>query len=174
MLVFCYKRSWTGHVIDILPYVGHLYTEWIPRRFGGGFGGKKESGQLRFGGKDRPFRKPISLQRIQQSMSTSSVSSTSDRSGYKSSRHRSRSRSPYRTDNVRQSHSESITVKSRDSARRRSRSRSWSPRSRDSRPKKSHKYRKDKSRSPTKKKSKHKSSRQRGRSDERQIKLEKK
>lgn len=26
---------------------------------GGGFGGKKESGQLRFGGKDRPFKKPI-------------------------------------------------------------------------------------------------------------------
>ena len=34
---------------------------WIPRRFGGGFGGKKESGQLRFGGKDRPFRRPINL-----------------------------------------------------------------------------------------------------------------
>ncbi|OCU02024.1 U11/U12 small nuclear ribonucleoprotein 35 kDa protein isoform X1 [Xenopus laevis] len=34
---------------------------WIPRRFGGGFGGKKESGQLRFGGRDRPFRKPINL-----------------------------------------------------------------------------------------------------------------
>ena len=34
---------------------------WIPRRLGGGQGGKKESGQLRFGGKDRPFRKPISL-----------------------------------------------------------------------------------------------------------------
>ena len=32
---------------------------WIPRRMGGGFGGKKESGQLRFGGRDRPFRKPI-------------------------------------------------------------------------------------------------------------------
>ena len=32
---------------------------WIPRRFGGGFGGKKESGQLRFGGVDRPFRRPI-------------------------------------------------------------------------------------------------------------------
>ncbi|XP_062515157.1 U11/U12 small nuclear ribonucleoprotein 35 kDa protein-like [Corticium candelabrum] len=32
---------------------------WIPRRLGGGFGGKKESGQLRFGGRDRPFRKPI-------------------------------------------------------------------------------------------------------------------
>ncbi|KAL5484713.1 hypothetical protein EMCRGX_G021253 [Ephydatia muelleri] len=34
---------------------------WTPRRFGGGFGGKKESGQLRFGGRDRPFRKPIML-----------------------------------------------------------------------------------------------------------------
>ncbi|XP_065917039.1 U11/U12 small nuclear ribonucleoprotein 35 kDa protein-like isoform X2 [Dysidea avara] len=34
---------------------------WKPRRLGGGFGGKKESGQLRFGGKDRPFRKPIVL-----------------------------------------------------------------------------------------------------------------
>ena len=32
---------------------------WIPRRLGGGQGGKKEAGQLRFGGKDRPFRKPI-------------------------------------------------------------------------------------------------------------------
>lgn len=34
---------------------------WIPRRLGGGLGGKKESGQLRFGGRDRPFRRPISL-----------------------------------------------------------------------------------------------------------------
>ncbi|XP_005089105.1 U11/U12 small nuclear ribonucleoprotein 35 kDa protein [Aplysia californica] len=32
---------------------------WIPRRLGGGIGGKRESGQLRFGGKDRPFKKPI-------------------------------------------------------------------------------------------------------------------
>eukprot|EP00117_Sycon_ciliatum_P030934 scpid85524/ scgid24291/ U11/U12 small nuclear ribonucleoprotein 35 kDa protein; U1 snRNP-binding protein homolog len=32
---------------------------WIPRRLGGGFGGQKESGQLRFGGLDRPFRKPF-------------------------------------------------------------------------------------------------------------------
>uniref|UniRef100_A0A3B3RQ86 U11/U12 small nuclear ribonucleoprotein 35 kDa protein n=1 Tax=Paramormyrops kingsleyae TaxID=1676925 RepID=A0A3B3RQ86_9TELE len=36
---------------------------WIPRRKGGGQGGKKESGQLRFGGRDRPFRKPINLPR---------------------------------------------------------------------------------------------------------------
>ncbi|XP_076876865.1 U11/U12 small nuclear ribonucleoprotein 35 kDa protein [Brachyhypopomus gauderio] len=34
---------------------------WIPRRLGGGLGGKKESGQLRFGGRDRPFRRPINL-----------------------------------------------------------------------------------------------------------------
>lgn len=32
---------------------------WKPRRLGGGFGGKKESGQLRFGCKVRPFQKPI-------------------------------------------------------------------------------------------------------------------
>lgn len=32
---------------------------WIPRRLGGGFGGKKESGQLRFGGRARPFKRPI-------------------------------------------------------------------------------------------------------------------
>ncbi len=30
---------------------------WIPRRFGGGFGGFKESGQLRFGGRHKPFSK---------------------------------------------------------------------------------------------------------------------
>lgn len=29
---------------------------WIPRRLGGGLGGRKESGQLRFGGRDRPHR----------------------------------------------------------------------------------------------------------------------
>jgi len=32
---------------------------WIPRRYGGGVGGKKESGQIRFGGRDRPFKKPL-------------------------------------------------------------------------------------------------------------------
>lgn len=26
---------------------------------GGGFGGKKESGQLRFGGRDRPYKRPM-------------------------------------------------------------------------------------------------------------------
>lgn len=32
---------------------------WKPRRLGGGFGGKKESGQLRFGCKARPFQRPL-------------------------------------------------------------------------------------------------------------------
>ncbi|KAI9233261.1 MAG: hypothetical protein BYD32DRAFT_465521 [Podila humilis] len=32
---------------------------WIPRRLGGGLGGKKESGQLRFGGGLKPFRTPF-------------------------------------------------------------------------------------------------------------------
>lgn len=36
---------------------------WRPRRLGGGFGGRKDSGQLRFGCSDRPFRKPIHLKK---------------------------------------------------------------------------------------------------------------
>ncbi|VVC87024.1 unnamed protein product [Leptidea sinapis] len=35
---------------------------WKPRRLGGGFGGRKESGQLRFGCRDRPFRKPYNIE----------------------------------------------------------------------------------------------------------------
>lgn len=31
---------------------------WKPRRLGGGFGGRKESGQLRFGCSTRPFQRP--------------------------------------------------------------------------------------------------------------------
>jgi len=39
---------------------------WVPRRLGGGFGGRKESGQLRFGCLDRPWKKPIALQYADQ------------------------------------------------------------------------------------------------------------
>ena len=35
---------------------------------GGGFGGKKESGQLRFGGRDRPFRKPLPVPSMKRKM----------------------------------------------------------------------------------------------------------
>ncbi|CAD7681908.1 unnamed protein product [Nyctereutes procyonoides] len=43
---------------------------WIPRRLGGGLGGKKESGQLRFGGRDRPFRKPIIICQLLKTINT--------------------------------------------------------------------------------------------------------
>ncbi|XP_043711694.1 U11/U12 small nuclear ribonucleoprotein 35 kDa protein [Telopea speciosissima] len=36
-----------------------LMPGWIPRRLGGGLGGLKESGQLRFGGRERPFKAPL-------------------------------------------------------------------------------------------------------------------
>ena len=34
---------------------------WVPRRLGGGVGGKKSSGQMRFGGRDCPFRAPFDI-----------------------------------------------------------------------------------------------------------------
>lgn len=57
---------------------------WIPRRLGGGLGGKKESGQLRFGGRDRPFRKPINLPVVKDDAAC--------REGRRERRERSRSR----------------------------------------------------------------------------------
>ncbi|XP_011151957.2 U11/U12 small nuclear ribonucleoprotein 35 kDa protein [Harpegnathos saltator] len=48
-----------GYQIFIDRECGRTMKGWKPRRLGGGFGGKKESGQLRFGGKDRPFKRPI-------------------------------------------------------------------------------------------------------------------
>ncbi|KAF7278641.1 hypothetical protein GWI33_008157 [Rhynchophorus ferrugineus] len=51
-----------GNVIFVDFECERLLKGWIPRRLGGGFGGKKESGQLRFGGRDRPFKKPITLE----------------------------------------------------------------------------------------------------------------
>ncbi|KAL3818514.1 hypothetical protein ACJIZ3_004419 [Penstemon smallii] len=37
----------------------HLMPVWILRRLGGGLSDKKESGQLRFGGREKPFRAPL-------------------------------------------------------------------------------------------------------------------
>eukprot|EP00301_Raphidiophrys_heterophryoidea_P003283 c11490_g1_i1.p1 GENE.c11490_g1_i1~~c11490_g1_i1.p1 ORF type:complete len:204 (-),score=24.45 c11490_g1_i1:83-643(-) len=36
---------------------GRLIRNWIPRRLGGGIGGRKESGQLRFGGRNRQHKR---------------------------------------------------------------------------------------------------------------------
>uniref|UniRef100_A0A6A7FR21 U11/U12 small nuclear ribonucleoprotein 35 kDa protein n=1 Tax=Hirondellea gigas TaxID=1518452 RepID=A0A6A7FR21_9CRUS len=44
----------------LLDYeVGRSLKGWVPRRLGGGWGGRKESGQLRFGCRDRPWRNPV-------------------------------------------------------------------------------------------------------------------
>eukprot|EP01111_Echinosteliopsis_oligospora_P006757 TRINITY_DN2109_c0_g1_i1.p1 TRINITY_DN2109_c0_g1~~TRINITY_DN2109_c0_g1_i1.p1 ORF type:complete len:191 (-),score=40.73 TRINITY_DN2109_c0_g1_i1:54-626(-) len=41
-----------------------VLSNYTPRRYGGGIGGKKESGQIRFGGRDRPFKKPFAVPRF--------------------------------------------------------------------------------------------------------------
>lgn len=37
---------------------GRVMKGWVPRRLGGGLGGSIKSGQLRFGGRERPFKVP--------------------------------------------------------------------------------------------------------------------
>lgn len=53
------KHQIDGNEIFVDFECERILKGWKPRRLGGGFGGRKESGQLRFGGRDRPFRKPI-------------------------------------------------------------------------------------------------------------------
>ncbi|CAN6167629.1 unnamed protein product [Urochloa humidicola] len=48
-----------GSEVIVDYYRQQLMPGWIPRRLGGGLGGRKESGQLRFGGRERPFRAPL-------------------------------------------------------------------------------------------------------------------
>ncbi|KND02266.1 uncharacterized protein SPPG_02744 [Spizellomyces punctatus DAOM BR117] len=48
-----------GHAILVDYERARVMEGWTPRRLGGGFGGRKESGQLRFGARDRPFKPPI-------------------------------------------------------------------------------------------------------------------
>lgn len=49
-------RRIDGRPVLVEPEVERRLPGWVPRRLGGGLGGRKESGQLRFGGRDRPFR----------------------------------------------------------------------------------------------------------------------
>lgn len=53
------KEYIDGSEIIVEREAGRRMVGWRPRRLGGGFGGRKESGQLRFGCQDRPFRKPL-------------------------------------------------------------------------------------------------------------------
>nr|CAG8640266.1 12969_t:CDS:2 [Entrophospora candida] len=58
-----YKNSYKLTIDDRMVLVDYersrVMKGWIPRRLGGGFGGRKESGQLRFGAIDRPFKRPL-------------------------------------------------------------------------------------------------------------------
>ena len=54
---------------------------WVPRRLGGGVGGRKQSGQMRFGGRDCPFRAPfdIAIYRNRQSVRNAALSTSGKR-----------------------------------------------------------------------------------------------
>ncbi|BET03106.1 Hypothetical proteinall nuclear ribonucleoprotein [Nesidiocoris tenuis] len=106
-------KSWLdGSRIFVDMECGRVLPGWVPRRLGGGFNGKKESGQLRFGCRERPFKKPIKLlseaeierfymrsirknvdEPLEQSRTVQKNVESSDR---KLTRRRSRSRSPAR------------------------------------------------------------------------------
>ncbi|XP_055331746.1 U11/U12 small nuclear ribonucleoprotein 35 kDa protein-like [Paramacrobiotus metropolitanus] len=51
------RMSLEGQKILVDMECERVLSGWKPRRLGGGFGGKKESGQLRFGCRDKPWRK---------------------------------------------------------------------------------------------------------------------
>ena len=53
------EYRFNGHLLLIEDVASKKLVGWKPRRCGGGFGGKKESGQLRFGGTHRPFKQPF-------------------------------------------------------------------------------------------------------------------
>ncbi|CAI5985580.1 unnamed protein product [Closterium sp. NIES-64] len=48
-----------GRQVLVDFYRQALLPGWLPRRYGGGVGGRKESGQMRFGCRDRPFKAPL-------------------------------------------------------------------------------------------------------------------
>jgi len=100
---------------------------WVPRRLGGGFGGKKESGQLRFGGRDRPFRRPIPNQ--QDGNQQKYLRGSRDHEGARATR--DNNRDTYRerkSDNAR----ENYTYRERDRERDRDGSREKRERDRES------------------------------------------
>ncbi|KAH3723277.1 U11/U12 small nuclear ribonucleoprotein 35 kDa protein [Pelomyxa schiedti] len=57
----CHHLLIDGYQIIVDYERARTMPGWVPRRLGGGLGGKKESGQLRFGGRERPFKRPILL-----------------------------------------------------------------------------------------------------------------
>ncbi|GBC01869.1 hypothetical protein RclHR1_04360014 [Rhizophagus clarus] len=58
---YAYKMTIDGRQILVDYERSRIMEGWIPRRMGGGFAGRKESGQLRFGARDRPFKRPLNV-----------------------------------------------------------------------------------------------------------------
>ncbi|RHY62890.1 hypothetical protein DYB38_005010 [Aphanomyces astaci] len=56
LVSYVYRMTIDGRTILVEYERARVMKGWKPRRLGGGLGGRKESGQLRFGGRDRPFR----------------------------------------------------------------------------------------------------------------------
>ncbi|XP_014257468.1 U11/U12 small nuclear ribonucleoprotein 35 kDa protein-like [Cimex lectularius] len=56
-----FKMRLDGSQLFVDMECERLLPGWVPRRLGGGFNGRKESGQLRFGGRLRAFKKPLHL-----------------------------------------------------------------------------------------------------------------
>uniref|UniRef100_A0A0P4WFH4 U11/U12 small nuclear ribonucleoprotein 35 kDa protein n=1 Tax=Scylla olivacea TaxID=85551 RepID=A0A0P4WFH4_SCYOL len=93
-------RESTGLLINGCPVLvdweaGHRLKGWVPRRLGGGWGGRKEAGQLRFGCRDRPWKKPIVIHppRLSEKpygkdVGTSRSHDRQDRHGSSEDRHR--------------------------------------------------------------------------------------
>ncbi|KAI9271564.1 hypothetical protein BDA99DRAFT_556793 [Phascolomyces articulosus] len=117
-----------SHVILVDYERSRMMKGWIPRRLGGGFGGKKESGQLRFGARDKPFRKPINDSSLHIShdqrrsdnwrFPSSSASSTSHENDHRYHRRRSASPRP------RSSKTPSSSSRKKSSSRERRKSKS--------------------------------------------------
>ena len=59
----CHKANVDDKEVTVEFELERVLPGWKPRRLGGGFGGRKGSGQLRFGGRDRPFKKPILMEK---------------------------------------------------------------------------------------------------------------
>ena len=53
------EYRWKGHSLFVEDVASKKLLGWKPRRCGGGLGGEKQSGQLRFGGSQRPFKRPL-------------------------------------------------------------------------------------------------------------------
>ncbi|KAL7064429.1 hypothetical protein AAHC03_04837 [Spirometra sp. Aus1] len=57
--IFRGVTGWEQIILE--PAFSRTLPGWKPRSLGGGLGGRKESGQLRFGGIARPFRRPFTF-----------------------------------------------------------------------------------------------------------------